>query len=65
MAEIPVRRHGHRALVGRAWELREVMTVYDAAYAALAEQLDAQLLTRDARMARAPGLRCEVRLIDG
>ena len=41
------------ALLRRCWELRDVCTTYDALYVALAEALDARLLTRDARLARA------------
>lgn len=48
------------AVAGRSWELRENLTVYDAAYVALAELLGAPLLTLDARLARAPGPRCEI-----
>lgn len=46
----------------RAWELRNALTVYDAWYVALAEGLDAELVTLDARLARAPGPRCRFRL---
>lgn len=45
---------------GRAWELRHNLTIYDAAYVALAEVLAVPLLTLDARIARAAGPRCEV-----
>ena len=48
----------------RAYELRENVTAYDAAYVALAEALDCPLLTADARLARAPGIRCEVELVE-
>lgn len=51
-----------RALWPRAWELRTNLSAYDALYVALAEQLNAPLLTADARLARAPGLRCVVEL---
>jgi predicted nucleic acid-binding protein len=44
----------------RVWALRENLTVYDAAYAAVAEALDAKLVTLDARLATSPGLRCDV-----
>lgn len=42
----------------RVWELRENITIYDAWYVALAEQLDAPLATLDLRLSRAPGTRC-------
>lgn len=53
---------GVRPLFERMWELRDNLTGYDAAYLALAESVDSTLLTADARLARVPGLRCEVRL---
>jgi predicted nucleic acid-binding protein len=49
--------------VRRVWELRENVTSYDAAYVALAEALEAPLLTADARLARATGVRCPVELL--
>ena len=56
----PIARSSHRALGARCWELRANLTPYDAAYVALAELLDAPLVTGDARLAGAPGVRCEV-----
>lgn len=50
-------------LLGRIWELRANLTAYDAACVAAAEALDAPLVTADARLAAAPGLRCRTRLI--
>lgn len=48
----------------RMWELRENLTAYDATYVALAEAVGATaLLTTDARLAGAPGLRCTVRVV--
>jgi predicted nucleic acid-binding protein len=47
----------------RAWELRTNLSADDALYVALAEQLDAPLLTADARLAKAPGLRCPVEVL--
>lgn len=44
----------------RAWELRDNLTTYDAAYVATAELLDCRLITLDRRLASAPGPRCEV-----
>lgn len=58
-----LRRHSSRSLWARAWELRTNLSAYDALYVALAEQLDATLLTADSRAARAPGLRCSVEVI--
>jgi len=49
-----------RPLMRRAYELRANVTAYDAAYVALAEVLRCPLLTADARLARAPGLLCQV-----
>jgi len=60
---LPIDRHRHAPLLPRIWELRAIMSVYDAAYAALAEQLGAILLTRDAMFTTAPGLRCPVQLV--
>lgn len=47
-------RHAHEPFLRRAWMLRDNVTPYDAVYVALAEALDAPLLTCDARLARAP-----------
>jgi predicted nucleic acid-binding protein len=51
LAQLGVRRHLDASLLSRAWELRDVCTTYDALYVALAEGLDATLLTRDAPLA--------------
>ena len=51
-----------RPLFERMWELRDNVTGYDAAYLALAESFDCPLVTADARLARVPDLRCEVRV---
>jgi predicted nucleic acid-binding protein len=49
----------------RCWELRDNLTVYDAAYVALAEELELVLLTADIRMADAAGPRCTFELLEG
>ena len=54
LAGLDLHRHPHVDLVDRAWMLRDTVTVYDAMYVALAEALDAPLVTRDTRLARAP-----------
>ena len=53
-------RYPHTTLVERIWDLRENLTAYDAAYIALAEALNAPLVTTDARLARAPGIHAAV-----
>lgn len=60
---LPLRRVSHRVLLPRCWSLRENLTIYDASYVALAEHLGAVLVTADARLARAPGLRCEIEVM--
>jgi predicted nucleic acid-binding protein len=60
---LPLERHRHASLLPRIWELRTQMSVYDAAYVALAESLGTVFLTRDRRLAAAPGARCPVELV--
>lgn len=60
LRQLTVRRHLDAPLLRRCWELRETCTTYDALYVALAEALDATLVTRDARLARAVGAIIEV-----
>ena len=55
LADFPLRRYPHDLLLPRIWELRANITAYDATYVALAEALDAPLLTRDRRLAGAAG----------
>ncbi len=61
--ELPLCRHPHEPLLARVWELRENVTAYDAVYLALAEALDATLLTCDARLARAPVSDARIELV--
>ena len=63
LADMPIRRYPHAVLLPRVWELRRNLTAYDALYVALAEALDAPLVTRDRRLARAAGLGAEIELI--
>ena len=53
-----LRLHPFRYYAERVWELRNNLSVYDAWYVALAERLEQPLITRDAAILRAPGLRC-------
>ncbi|MEZ5143547.1 MAG: type II toxin-antitoxin system VapC family toxin [Acidimicrobiales bacterium] len=50
-------------LLGRVWELRENLSAYDGTYVALAEALDAPLVTADGRLGRAPGPRCTITVV--
>jgi predicted nucleic acid-binding protein len=52
---LQILRHPHVDLVGRAWELRDNLTAYDAVYVALAEALDAPLVTCNVPPAATPG----------
>lgn len=61
---LPIVLWPFEVLRSRAWELGENLSSYDAAYVALAEQLQAPLLTGDARIGRAPGPGCVIELID-
>jgi predicted nucleic acid-binding protein len=63
LADLPLRRSSHQPFLHRIWEVRHVVTPYDAAYIALAEALDAVLVTADARLSRASGIQCEVEVI--
>lgn len=63
LANFPIRRMPLAPLLQRMWELRENVTAYDAAYVALAEQLEAPLITADGRLAVAHGPRCTFDLI--
>jgi predicted nucleic acid-binding protein len=51
------------AILERVWKLRDNLSAYDASYVALAEHLDINLLTADARLARAPDVRCAVTVV--
>jgi predicted nucleic acid-binding protein len=64
LVALPLRRAPHRPLLPRCWELRHNLTVYDAAYVAVAEALEVRLLTADARLASASGPRCEIELLE-
>lgn len=62
LGDFPLRRYPHGFLLPRVWELRNNLTAYDAVYVALAEALDAPLLTCDRRLATAAGHNARVEL---
>jgi predicted nucleic acid-binding protein len=63
LADLPLDRYPHDFLLSRVWELRNNFTAYDAMYVALAEVLDAPLLTRDKRLAASPGHHARIELV--
>ena len=63
LAALPARPAPHRPLLARCWELRDNLTVYDAAYVALAEAMQATLLTGDWRLSGASGPRCPIEIL--
>ena len=52
-AALTITRYEHTLVADRVWELRHSLTAYDATFVALAELLDAPLVTFDARLANA------------
>jgi predicted nucleic acid-binding protein len=62
LSTLRITRYPHTSLIERIWELRHNLTAYDATYIALAETLEAPLVTTDARLARASGIRAEVEI---
>jgi predicted nucleic acid-binding protein len=63
LASVSVLRYPTLRLMRRAFELRHNVTPYDAAYVALAEGLECDLLTGDARLGNTPGPRCVIRVL--
>ena len=63
LQELDLQRHSHEPLLERMWELRKNVSAYDATYIALAEVLDAPLLTCDRRLARVPKANVKLQLI--
>ena len=63
LADLGLRRYPHDIFLSRVWELRKNLTAYDATYLALAEALDAPLLTLDGRLSKAPGHRARVEVL--
>jgi len=58
-----LRRYAVNGLLDRIWDLHENLTAYDATYVALAEGLGSELVTADARLAKAPGPTCKVTVV--
>lgn len=63
LEQLDLSRYPTLGLMRRAFELRSNVTVYDAAYVALAEGLDCPLVTADIRLANAAGVSCQVEVL--
>jgi predicted nucleic acid-binding protein len=63
LADLPLTRYAHEDLLERAWTMRATLTAHDAMYVALAEALDATVVTCDGRLGRAHGHRVEIEVV--
>jgi predicted nucleic acid-binding protein len=62
LPDVPLARSSHRSLLRRVWELRHSITAYDAAYVALAEELQIPLVTCDSKLAGSNSHKAEIEL---
>jgi predicted nucleic acid-binding protein len=63
LLDLRINRYPHFVLLPRIWQLRHNLSAYDAAYVALAEELDASLLTSDARLVSASGHTAQIHVL--
>src|SRR6266487_4423937 len=61
LGRMALTRYSHVPLLTRIWQLRHNVWPYDAAYVALAETLEVDLVTVDGKVEKVPGIRCTVR----
>lgn len=61
-ARLSLIRCPHEPLSDRIWQLRANLTAYDATFVALAEALEAPLVTCDGRLAATPGHDAQIEL---
>lgn len=63
LLDLPMTRYPHSVLLPRVWQLRHSLSAYDAVYVALGELLDAPVVTRDSKIAAAPGHRAVIEVV--
>ena len=63
LKDLPIERYPHIPFLTRAFDLRNNLTIYDALYLALAEGLNAELLTRDSGIGQTPGSNAVITVI--
>jgi len=63
LSDLDLHRHAHLDLLTRAWKLRDNVSAYDAVYIALAEAMEAAIVTCDGPLAKAPGNPVRIELI--
>jgi predicted nucleic acid-binding protein len=63
LTDLDLHRHAHLDLLDRAWRLRDTISAYDAMYVALAEAIEAPIVTCDSPLAKAPGHRARIEVI--
>ncbi|WP_223691192.1 type II toxin-antitoxin system VapC family toxin [Leifsonia poae] len=65
LQSLPIDSWPFPVVADRLWEHGENLTAFDAAFVALAEAAQVPLVTADARLSRAPGVRVPIEVITG